>query len=69
MTERTYLVTIDARYRATLRVTASSKGEAGRIAIEEGEAGGIVVNPPECLAAHIQEVREVREAGQCRAID
>lgn len=66
MTERAYLVTIDTRYRATLCVKASSKGEAGRIAIEEG---GIVVSPPECLAAHIQEVREVQGAGQCRAPD
>ena len=60
--EKTFLVTLEARVRAEVAITAPSKREAARMALEAGPDSGELVSTPQRLTARVCGVREV---GQC----
>lgn len=57
--EKSFLVTLEARFQALVAITASSEREAERLALEGGPDSGDLVGTPQRLNVRICAVREV----------
>ncbi len=61
--EKSFLVTVEAKVRATLAIEAPDKATATRMALEGGPDSGELVSTPRRLTARICSVREVADNG------
>lgn len=66
MTDRQYIVTVEAKVRATIAIEAPDKATATRRALENGPDSGELAGTPQRITARVCSVREV---GSWQSID